>query len=313
MGFLGPKCGCVFLLAFFSAVCLAASTDKDAILTASALARTGKPKQAETLLRSAVAEHPDSASLRGALGKLLFTEHNYADAVQELNLAEQLDPDSREYNMLLGAALLGAKRYGLARNFLLAVQTRFQQYPEFHYSLGLAYYNLADIAKSKEELEEAIRLNPKLDQAQFMLATCVASEGNFSKAAEILRGLVKDHPRNAIYWTILGDTLRQMGEETRAEALHACRTALALEPGNPHAQFVMAVILLDSGDLAGARTLLERLERLSPKQIQAHVMLGRVYARLGKPDLARKEAEMVNQLQADQTSEKPAISSEGRN
>ncbi len=302
----GTKFGIVFVAAALSVGWMAASTNQDVIAKASALARTGKAKQAETLLRSAVADDPDSAPLHGALGKLLFTEQNYTDAVQELNQAEQLAPESREYNMLLAAALLGAKRYGLARSFLLAVQPRFEQYPEFHYSLGLAYYNLADSTDAKRELEEAIRLDPKLDRAQFLLAACVATDGDFSKAAEILRGLVKDHPRNAIYWATLGDILRQMGSANRPEALSACRRALAIEPGYPHAQFVMATILVQAGDFAGAQALLERLERLSPKEVEAHVELGRVYARLGKPEMARKEAEIAKKLQQDEASDNPS-------
>ena len=301
----GYKLGsCVALLAaVLSAGGLAASTSRNVISKAAALARAGNAKQAESLLRSAARDAPDSAELHGALGKLLFTEQNYPDAVQELNQAEQMDPDSREYNMLLAAALLGAKRYGVARNFLLAVQPRFEQYPEFHYSLGLAYYNLVDIAKSKIELTEAIRLDPKQDRARFLLATCIASEGDFTKAAEILRGLVKGYPRNAIYWATFADVLRQADSANRPEALRACRRALAIEPGYPHGQFVMATILMEGGDFAGARVLLERLERVSPKELEAHVGLARVYARLGKTDLARKETEIVNKLQQEEASE----------
>jgi predicted Zn-dependent protease len=119
----------------------------------------------------------------------------------------------------------------------------------------------------------------------------------------MLRRLVKDHPNNAIYWTTLGDILRQTGAANRPEALRACRRALAMEPGNPHAQFVVATILLEAGDFAGARALLERLERVSPKELEAHVALARVYGRLGKPDLARKETEIVRKLQEEQASE----------
>ena len=299
----GARCVGVLLATALLVGCLAASTNQDVIPHASALARTGKVKQAEALLRSAVAEDPDSAPLHGALGKLLFTEQNYTDAVQELNQAEQLAPESREYNMLLAAALLGAKRYGVARSFLLAIQPRFEQYPEFHYSLGLAYYNFADMMKSEKELEEALRLDPNLDRARFLLAACVATDGDFPKAAEMLRRLIKDHPNNAIYWTTLGDILRKSGSANRPEALRACRRALAIEPGNPHTQFVMANILLEAGDFAGARALLERLERVSPKELEAHVALARVYGRLGRPDLARKETKIVNKLREDQASE----------
>jgi protein O-GlcNAc transferase len=298
----------IVLLALAFQLCCFAATGDDTVSEASALARAGKLERAEALLRAAVANDPDSAELRGALGKLLFTEQNYTDAVQELNQAEQLAPDSREYNMLLAAALLGAKRYGVARNFLLAVQPRFEQYPEFHYSLGLAYYNLSDVTKSERELKEAIRLDPKMDRARFLLAACFATEGEFAKAAEMLRRLVNEQPNNAIYWATLGDTLRQAGSANRPEALRACRRALAIQPGYPHAQFVMATILLEAGDFAGARAL---LERLSPKELEAHVALARVYARLGKPDLARKETEIVHKLREDQASENPPSVPEG--
>jgi protein O-GlcNAc transferase len=296
----GTKCGLILLTAALSGGCLAAFT-QSTVPQASALARAGKVKQAEALLRSAVGEDPDSAELHGALGKLLFTEQKYTDAVQELNQAEQLAPDSREYNMMLAAALLGAKRYGVAKTFLLAVQPRFEQYPEFHYSLGLVFYNFADMTGAKKEFDAALRLDPKLDRARFLLAACFASEGDFHKAAEDLRRLAKDHPKNAIYWATLGDALRQAGN--RNEALQACRKALALQPGYPHAQFVMATILLEGGDFTRARILLERLERLSPNELEAHVALARVYGRLGKPDLARKETDVINQLRAQQPSE----------
>jgi protein O-GlcNAc transferase len=291
------------VLAFALGACCLAATDADVVKHAAALAHSGRVKDAETLLRSAVSENADSATLHGALGTLLFEEQNYTDSVQELNQAEQLDPDSREYNMLLAAALLGAKRDGVAKTFLLAVEPRFKQYPEFHYSLGLAYYNMAQIAKSEAELKTAIKIDPKMDRANFLLAACYASGGEFAKAAATLRLLTASHPKNVIYWATLGDVLRQTGAANRPEALRACHKALAIDPGNAHAQFVLATTLLDAGDFAGACGLLEHLEQISPKELEAHVALARVYSRLGKLDLARKETEIVRKLQENPASD----------
>jgi predicted Zn-dependent protease len=282
-----------------------AATADDTISRATGLARAGKVKEAETLLRSAVTEHPDSAPLHGALGKLLFEENNYTESVQELNQAEQLDPDSRQYNMLLAAVLLAARRDGVAKNFLLAIEPRFKQYPEFHYSLGLAYYYLTQIAKSEAELETSLKIDPTMDRAKFLLSACYASEGEFAKAATTLRQLTAAHPRNVIYWSSLADVLRQKDPADRAEALRACRRALAIQRGDPHTQFVMATIFLESGDYKDARGLLEHLESISPKELEAHVALARVYSRLGEPELARKETQIVNQLRADEDSENP--------
>src|SRR3981081_3629770 len=81
--------------------CFAAAGDHDIVVRASALAHSGKIRQAEALLGRAVAVNFVSAELQGALGRLLFDEQKYQEAVQQLNRATQLAPDSREYNMLL--------------------------------------------------------------------------------------------------------------------------------------------------------------------------------------------------------------------
>jgi len=271
------------------------------IKKASALVHAGKTKQAEVILREAVAENSESAELHGALGKLYFSEQDYNDAVQQLNQATQGAPDSREYNMLLAAALLGAKRFAVAVNFLRTVQPQFDQYPEFHYSMGLAYYNLLQFKDAKVQLAEALGLDPHFEQAEFLLATSLASEGDTPQASGMLRTLTQQHPENAVYWITLGKLLNEMDETNRPEALGACRRALALAPKDPHTQFVTATVLLEEGDFAEARPIFERLVRIYPKKVEAHIALSRIYGRLGQRELAQKESQIVKRLQDEQT------------
>ena len=129
----------VLLVIAFQAHCFGATENPDVIARASSLIRAHKIQQAEALLRSAAAVDPNSATLHGELGKLLFGEHKYEDSVQELGLAVQITPDSREYNMLLSEALIGWRHFDVAVDVLHAMQPHFGGYPEFHYYLGLAY------------------------------------------------------------------------------------------------------------------------------------------------------------------------------
>ena len=282
---------------------LAQAGEQSAIAKASTLVHAGKLDQAEDVLRSAAEADPKSEAAHAALGRLLFERKKYEDAVQELGLALQINPESRENSLLLSEALVGWGHFGVAVDFLQAVQPKFGRYPEFHYDLGLAYYSENKIKEAKAEFQEAVRLAPTLDRAQYLLAACIAAQGDYAQAVDSFRKLAKDHPRNATYWATFAQMLTHLGSENLAEALRACRRAQAIKPHDPHVQYVTATVLMQTGDFAGARPLFEHLVSLNPKELSAHIALARIYARMGERDLARKETEIVNRLESEQTSQ----------
>jgi protein O-GlcNAc transferase len=277
--------------------------EQSAIAKASTLVLAGRLKQAEAVLRSAAEADPKSEAVHAALGRLLFKRQNYEDAVQELGMALQINPDSQENSLLLSEALIGWGHFGVAVDFLQAVQPKFGRSPEFHYDLGLAYYSENKIKEAKLEFQEAMRLAPTLDRAQYLLAACIAAQGDYAQAVDSFRKLAKDHPRNATYWATYAQMLTHLGSGNLPEALRACRRAQAIKPHDPHVQYVTATVLMQTGDFAGARPLFEHLVSLNPKERSAHIALARIYARMGERDLARKETEIVNRLESEQTSQ----------
>src|SRR5665213_2715560 len=118
---------------------------------------SNKLQKIEVLRRSALAHNPNSPTLHGDLGQILLREGKYEESVEELGVAVQQLPESRAYNMALAEALIGWGHFPVAVDFLKAVKPRFQQYPEFHYDLGLAEYNLNQIREALPEFEEASR------------------------------------------------------------------------------------------------------------------------------------------------------------
>ena len=132
--------GGVLVIFTLQICCFGEVANQDAVAKAGALVRAGKVKEAEALLRTASAADPNSASLHGALGELLFKERNYEGCIAELNVAVGTDPDSRKYTILLAEALIGTQRFGVAVDFLNAARPRFGDYFQLHYDLGLAYY-----------------------------------------------------------------------------------------------------------------------------------------------------------------------------
>jgi predicted Zn-dependent protease len=287
------------------------ATQQDPIAHAKELVKAGKLKQAEAVLRTASQANPDSSDLHGSLGEVLFKEQRYEDSVQELGLAAQANPDSLEYAVLLSEALIGWQHFGVAVDYLNAVKPKFDHKAEFHYVLGLALYSENKLKDAKVELETALRLEPDLAQASYLLAGCLASEGDYSHADSIFSSLTKQHPTNASYWTGMAQVLAK--ENKNDEAVRATRRALSLAPRNAHVQYVTATVLMESGNFSEAVPMFEELERLDNSVVAVHVALARLYARQGRRELAHKEAELAQQLQEknqSQPGQKPPANAE---
>ena len=298
---------CLLLILALPVLTFGQATGNGVVAKASALLRAGKVKQAEDVLRAAAAADPQSEAIHSALGKVLLKVQKYEDAVQEFGLALQINPDSLSNSLLLSEALIGWQHFGVAVDFLQAVQPKFGSYAEFHYSLGLAYYSENKMKEAKAEFQEAVRIAPKLDRAEYLLAACIATEGDYPAALAIFRKLVKGHPNNAMYWSTLGQILAEAGSDNLPEAVRACRRARVLRPRDPHIQYVTATVLLKSGDFAGAKPLFEHLVTLNPKELSAHVALARIYGRLGERELARKETQIVSQLEQEKAVQNPPV------
>lgn len=291
-------CACVL-------ACLAIQAPFAATQTAKADESTkDKLRRAETVQRSALAANPASPELHGALGQTLLREGKYEEAVEELGVAAQQLPDSAVYNFGLAEALLGWQHFGVAEQFLRAIQARFDSYAEFHYALGLADYNLNKLRDAEGEFREAVKLDPKHERAKLLLAASRARNGDLSGAASSLQVLAKNHPNEAPYWLSLAEVLEQMDANSWPEALRASRHALALKPGDPAIQFRTAVILLKMRNYAAARPLLEHVVKLAPNNSQAHIALASTYSHLGDQASAHKESEIVARL-AKQEPEHP--------
>lgn len=288
------------LVAWYSVVLLAgrATAVEDPLTAAAAEMRAERFSEAEKILRSALSGNSESVELELALGRVLVREGRFEEAVEALGHAVQLAPDSLACNMGLAEALIGWRHFAVAMQFLEAIEPKFKGAAEFQYNLGLAHFGVKHTGPALPHFEEALRLDPNLDKARFFIAGCHAANGAMKEATAEYRALVKDHPENPAYWLALAQVLDSDSDQTRPEAIEACRRALALRPTDAAAGFELAALLTKSGDLAAARPLLEHLAAAQPNVLPAHVLLSKIYFRLGLKELALKETSIVRELQA---------------
>jgi tetratricopeptide (TPR) repeat protein len=195
-------------------------------------------------------------------GKALIEKRDYARAVLELKNAGRLD----------------------------------RKNPELFYQLGLAYLALGDYPKAIESLFYTTKLNPKHAGAQLKLAELMAGSSNVApgvlqdaerRAAEILAV----SPDNLDALTVLAITELRLGKPvTAAEHLEE---VLDKFPGRLEAAQKLAILKASHLDYAGADQVLKRAVDRSPRSVELHIALARLYMlapNLGDPEVALRQA-----------------------
>lgn len=120
----------------------------------------------------------------------------------------------------------------------------------------------------------------------YHLAICARQSGDGDRALELLREIVAAQPEFAAARHRLGDVLLENGELTGARA--EFEAAIALEPNQPNAHVGLAETLLREERFDEARLSCERALAMAPNYRRAHYNLGLAWRGLGRRDLAEE-------------------------
>ncbi len=197
--------------------------------------------------------------------------------------------------------------------------------PIAHTVLGQVEAEAGDLDASVAHYREALRLEPRLDEARINLATILAHQGRLDDAAaeleavlpgarnpvdvrmrlgnvhalagdldaalEQYRAVLEQQPDHVMARSNLGQLLVRKGR--RAEGMTAYREALARDPAFVAARFNLAIALAADGSLDEARQELERTLQHAPEFSAARLQLALVLDQQGRRADARAEVERV--------------------
>lgn len=210
---------------------------------------------AGTLLRQAIADHPQSAEAHCALGYVKVLEGDYKGAIESFNEACGIKPDYLDAVLNCGDGLvfLGAHRQAI-EVFRHAITIKPMR-GILHNRLGFSLWaqaehdrSASDRVEAEKAIREAIKLDPTLAEAHHNLAV------------------------------ILRD------RQDLAGALNACDEAIRLVPEFPHAINFKGMILGDMGRYEEAIACHEAALLCSPDLAEVHNNLGRLYQMICVPD-----------------------------
>ena len=123
-----------------------------------------------------------------------------------------------------------------------------------------------------------------LDDESFRGAHELVRDGQSEAGMAAIRGFIERRPDVWNGWFVLGWALRSLGRW--ADAAAAFGKAMELGGGNPDTRNELAICLMESGDLAGARRQLEAALRGDCENVKIISNLGVLSLRAGKKDEA---------------------------
>jgi tetratricopeptide (TPR) repeat protein len=207
----------------------------------------------------------------------------------------------------LGREAYASGDHQQARAHLAAVVRARDTFADAQNMLGVIAFEDGRLADAQRHLERALEINPRYAEAALHLAICYNEAGRYGDAREVRRvaarrprasartGLAGHDPivkaKIANLHADLGDAYAAVGELDLAATEYM--GALDICPSFGDVRLKLAVILRDTGRVAGALAELERLRDDSPGFLRGRLHLGLTCWLGGRHDQARSEWEYV--------------------
>lgn len=182
---------------------------------------------------------------------------------------------------------------------------------------GLTAANKGDLAKAIESIEEAIKHDDGYYEAKYYLGRFYAETNRLKEAAELLTGVVKEHPSFSRAWALLGDIYEKLGDREKGveltikaremsrraddlvriggeleiawkleEAKKKYVEATEADESFPSAWYALAHIHEKLNELEGALDAFDKIIRMSPEDIFAWNKRVSVLKKIGRFDEA---------------------------
>ena len=168
------------------------------------------------------------------MGKALMNEGRYLTAIHAFERSVKLDPSYSEPQSYLAQIYSRQNILEAARlEFEKTIKTHPGKISELMKGIDLAQKTKDDV-KTVGLLDEMIRLNTELADAQYQLSKILEKEGRSPEAKSLLESSLQLNPRHMEAQMTLGHLMVQLGNRIKAE--DAFRSVLGLDSQNKEAQ-----------------------------------------------------------------------------
>jgi tetratricopeptide (TPR) repeat protein len=234
---------------------------------------------------------PRAAKLLEFSGGLFFLDAQYANSVIAWKKAEAIAPLDERTRFTLAMAYIKVNRHIWARSELNKLSLAHPDNALYLYWLSRIDYDDQKYSEAIARLQRIVELDPNMVRSHDLLGLCYDYTGHFdqalasfSRAVELNRVQAKPSP-----WPPLDMAVTQMELNQLANAEKGLQEAITYNPKLPQAQYQLGRVLDKEGKVEQAIHALKTSAALDAGYPDPHYLLGRMYQKIGKNDLAKAE------------------------
>ena len=168
---------------------------------------------------------------------------------------------------------------------------------ELHFTLGKARFYLEQDRAAVAAYQQAIKLAPKKAKYYFMMGRALTYLDEAEQAVQALETARQLSPHAANYWFEYASALARLERFEPARA--AFEKAIELDPKNDAAMFKCGTVLMKLGKQDDALVLFLKAAKLNPSAINAFHNAGQIYQNLGRHAEAVEQFRVAAKLAPD--------------
>ena len=252
---------------------------------------------AERAFRDALQLDPKTVGAALGLAQVALLRGDQAGAKRFVQEALTIAPESFEAQLNWGRMLYADRNFPAAEAAFKKAASI--DASSFHAAMDLGDLYVSGFGKPAEAVphyRKAIELNPQHGGARYALGLALAATGNNAEAETMLRSSVALSPKNPLPSMALGRVYVATGRPN--EAVETYTKLLQDLPNYSPALIARGQVLMENNDLSGAVSSLNAAATVSPKSVDAHLLLGIVHQRQRKFPEARASYLTVVKLDA---------------
>ncbi len=266
------------------------------------LINLGHFKDADTIIRSYIAAHPQSEDGAYLVAYVLFREDKPKESLALYTSAGKIKPPTADDLKIVALDYVLLNDFSDAGRYLDIALKLEPNNLEARYHLGRVRYEQNRFDEAIAAFQEVLKHDPNNVKAEDNLGLSFEAKNETDQAISGYRKAIefdtsaKAHTEQP--YLDLGTLLIKLNQPEKA--VPVLSRAAEINPKSSKVRYQLGKAYFDTNRLPDARNEAEKAASLNPDDVPTHYLLGKIYQRLGKSDLAAQQFKLTETLTRSQ-------------